>query len=91
MKTAKDFLFHVGEEDGSVFATITSREFWDQQRCVDASENEDEAIGRYGLYSLTESDYAPEEPMSKEQLRAKLLADGFVEDPAFTAYLERNK
>ena len=88
MKTAKDFLFHVGEEDESVFATITAKEYWNQHRRVDDSEENDEVITQYGLDVLMEGMFEPREPMDTKQLRDKLLADGFEEDPAFTAFLK---
>jgi len=90
-KTAKDFLFLVSEADGQVFATITSKEYWEKHHHVDDTDHDALLLEDYGMYMLQEGDYEPKTPMTVQEFRSFLLAAGFEEDPEFTAFLKRSK
>ena len=87
-KTAKDFLFHVSKADDQVFATITSKEYWEKHHHADDSDDDALLLEEYGIYLLQESDYEPKTPMTVQEFHSFLLAAGFEENTEFTAFLE---
>lgn len=87
---ASGFLFHGHEDNESAMASIVSKEYWEKHHRLDDSKDNDRFFESYDLFpTFKKGTYAPQGKMTIDQLRAKLLADGFAEDPEFTAFVEK--
>lgn len=85
---ASGFLFHVCEDNESVMAAIVAKKYWAEHHRLDDSNDNDRFLESYDLFPTEKGTYAPTDEMTVDQLRAKLLSDGFAEDPEFSAFIE---
>lgn len=83
------------EFESPFYVNIGTRPVWEsEQRLDDEYSDEDRAeldeVLDGWLDEATESTFEPREPTTERELRARLIAAGFVEDPAFDAFINRH-
>jgi len=85
-QSTTEFVFHVGEFDGMVIASICLRSYWEKNGCLDDRSLANQYAFKLGFYEICESEF--EFDGTVEEARTILLEAGMTEDPAFGSFMK---
>lgn len=85
-QSSTEFVFHVGEFDEMVIASICLRRYWEENGCLDDRSLANQYAFKLGFDEICESEF--EFQGTVKEARQILLEAGMTEDPAFTSFME---
>jgi hypothetical protein len=85
-QSSTEFVFHVGEFDGMVIASICLRRYWEKHGHLDDRSLANQYAFALGFDEICESEF--EFDGTVEEARKILLEAGMTEDPKFGAFME---